>query len=111
MHPNLWGKKKKKTRKKEQKSPNLLCHITYLNEVIQVESLTYIFPFMCQPVVEEAGGQLAGPCASRAQVRATQHITHLPQASHLTGDVPLLNPHSTGYRTLKLIKIGCVTVK
>lgn len=68
---------------------------------IQVGSFTYVFPLICQPPVLHAGRQPAMPLASGPGTMGTHRFTHLAQALQLTVDVPLLNPHSTGYRTLK----------
>lgn len=78
---------------------------------MQAESLTYIFPVICQPLVLHAGRQPAMPLANGTGIRIAHCFIHLTQALHLTVDVPLLNPHSTGYRTLKLTNISYVSVK
>lgn len=78
---------------------------------MQVESPTYIFPFIRQPLVLHAGRQLAMPLASGSGTTITHCFVHLAQVLQLTVDIPLLNSHSTGYRTLKLIKISYLSAK
>lgn len=94
---------------KSEKNRKTLC-IKY-RYFIQIEGVTYILPSICQPMVLHAGRQPTGPVVSGLCIVVAHCFTHFTQALQLTVDVPLLNPHTTGYRTLKLIKINHVSVK
>lgn len=94
---------------KLKKNKKTLC-IKY-SYFIQDESVTYILPSICQPLVPHAGRQPTWPVASGPCTVVAHCFTDFTQALQLTVDVPLLDPHTTGYRTLKLMKINHVNVK